>query len=236
MTIKVEQTGRAQLDLPKRQEVVKISLPELVIRGILSGNIFLELSGSCHLISSSGYRTVIEFLPKPWFSGGYHQIKGIICKEGQETQPLYRISGNWTTKCYIQNCGNDKEELFFDVETIRPKKLIAPLSAQKDNESRKVWDKVTKALDDGNYGLAAKEKTEIEETQRALRKERKENKETWKPMFFEFIPDSASADEGDGKGSTHDQIANSVNLLRRSSSFEEIKTLDVGSYKFKGGF
>jgi hypothetical protein len=47
-----------------------------------------------------------------------------------------------------------------------------------------VWLKVTEALVKGNYGAASKEKQEIEEGQRGLRKQRKESSMDWTPVYF----------------------------------------------------
>eukprot|EP00158_Paraphelidium_tribonemae_P009678 Partr_v1_DN28927_c4_g1_i9_m25240 putative Oxysterol-binding protein len=75
MAIRVTQTGRAQLLDKRHGETFAIMLPDLVIRGLLSGNIFLELEGSINIVGSSGYVATVEFLPKPWFVGDYHHIK-----------------------------------------------------------------------------------------------------------------------------------------------------------------
>ncbi len=78
MTIKVEQTGHTIIVNHKHNETYEISLPELVLRGILTGKIFVELTGKTRITSSSNVVAEIEFLPKPWFSGDYHHIKGHI--------------------------------------------------------------------------------------------------------------------------------------------------------------
>ncbi|KAJ2681988.1 Oxysterol-binding protein 4, partial [Coemansia spiralis] len=57
--------------------------------------------------------------------------------------------------------------------------------------SRRVWQKVSEALSSGNYDVASKEKTAIEEAQRALRKTRAETGEQWKPAMFYWVDDSS---------------------------------------------
>ncbi|KNE73255.1 hypothetical protein AMAG_17431 [Allomyces macrogynus ATCC 38327] len=80
-SIKVEQTGRAVLTVhPPNGEVDEyfITLPELVLRGLLTGQLFVELTGTSTITSSSGYLASFEYLPKPWFGGDYHVFKGTI--------------------------------------------------------------------------------------------------------------------------------------------------------------
>ncbi len=105
MTVKVEQTGEARLTTPQFNDVYKVSFPELTIRGLLSGNIFLDLCGRTVITSESGFTAHVEYLPKPWFSGDYHHIKCTIFRNGQETAPEYTITGRWMQKMMIAKTG-----------------------------------------------------------------------------------------------------------------------------------
>lgn len=65
-----------------------------------------------------------------------------------------------------------KKEVFFDAKTavICPK-IIAPEEQLEENESRRLWSKLTAALKVNNQDLATIEKSKIEDAQRAKRKE-----------------------------------------------------------------
>lgn len=56
---------------------------------------------------------------------------------------------------------------------------------QLDNESRKMWEKVTDAIHAKDYGRATVLKQEIEERQRKKAADRAEKNISWKPRFFE---------------------------------------------------
>ncbi len=71
-----------------------------------------------------------------------------------------------------------------------------------------MWHKVTEALVSGNYNQASKEKHDIEEHQRALRKERQAKNESWAPKFFAPEPVRAqSASSATSKKSNHGSAA-----------------------------
>ncbi|KAL7752102.1 Oxysterol-binding protein 4 [Sorochytrium milnesiophthora] len=120
-SINVQQTGRAVLtvydgQLPSEEQGGKmpavldeyfISLPEMVLRGLLSGHIFVEMMGHSRISSLSGYTAHIEYVPKPWFGGDYHVVKGYISRTDDEKTPLYELSGKWTETSYIARIGVD---------------------------------------------------------------------------------------------------------------------------------
>ncbi|KAI9221371.1 hypothetical protein BC828DRAFT_404990 [Blastocladiella britannica] len=96
-SIKVEQTGRAVLTVhpptgPSGQgfgtpDEYFITLPEMVLRGLLTGQLFVELQGKSSITSASGYQAVFEYVPKGWFTGDYHTIKGHIAKLDLSSSP-----------------------------------------------------------------------------------------------------------------------------------------------------
>lgn len=63
---------------------------------------------------------------------------------------------------------------------------VKPISKQSEMESRRVWHPVTKALQKADYDAANEAKNKIENEQRALRRERAANNETWNPNYFAF--------------------------------------------------
>lgn len=61
-------------------------------------------------------------------------------------------------------------------------KVVAGLESQLPNESRRVWEKVTKALWKRDFDTASKAKQEIEEYQR------KHKPASFTPRFFKPVP------------------------------------------------
>ncbi|KAI9486075.1 MAG: hypothetical protein EXX96DRAFT_547605 [Benjaminiella poitrasii] len=191
-TIKVEQVGRAVLNLKAfDNEQYLIDYPDLLIRGVLTGSCYLELSGTCTIVSNSGAKATIEFVPKPWFGGEYHRIKGQLTFNNKEYSTL---SGKWSTKSYFTRTDNSAmtKELLFDAEAEpMAERVTAPIKDQKEIESHRLWGPVTEALKTKNYAVANAEKTKIEDWQRTIRKEREmKTREPFEPVLFSFTKDT----------------------------------------------
>jgi hypothetical protein len=193
-SIKVEQVGRAVLNLKKFDEQYVIDYPDLLIRGVLTGSCYLELSGCCTITSNSGARTVFEFIPKPWFGGEYNRIKGTITMNEKE---CYSLSGRWSNQSYYTNTDEGSKELLFDAKAeAMAERKTAPLEEQQEIESHRLWGPVTEALKTKDYTVANTEKSKIENWQRQVRKDRElVTQEQFQPVLFNFIKDSEAFDE-----------------------------------------
>ncbi|KAI7867322.1 uncharacterized protein EV154DRAFT_147300 [Mucor mucedo] len=192
-TIKVEQVGRAVLNLKKFDEQYVIDYPDLLIRGVLTGSCYLELSGVCTIASSSGAKTVIEFIPKPWFGGEYHRIKGHIT---YNNKPYCDLSGRWSSQSFFTKTGSSTKELLFDAEDEpMAERKTPPLEEQTEIESHRLWRPVTEALKEKNYSVANEEKSKIENWQRKIRKDREAHRtEDFHPKLFTFSRDVDASD------------------------------------------
>ncbi|ORY06584.1 Oxysterol-binding protein [Basidiobolus meristosporus CBS 931.73] len=208
-TIQVIQTGRVTLRLTKNDEVYVVTYPDLYIRSLFTGSPFLELIGTTTIECSNGLVTEFEFLGKPWFGGKYHKFTGNIYNKEAPENILYTIAGRWMADSTITNNATNKSETFFDATAAPPaERQVAPLEEQKDNESRKVWSKVTESLQKQDYVAANTFKSDIENAQRALRKERADSGEEWKQQLFHFLDDPAEENlntfQSKTKGSSSD--------------------------------
>ncbi|KAG0033430.1 hypothetical protein BGZ81_008516 [Podila clonocystis] len=147
-----------------------ITMPNVYARGILFGTMLMEL-GDVASVRCAKLDLVcsLEFKVKGFFSGSYNGIVGKI-KRISTGETLYEISGKWSDEIIIKK--GLKKEVFFDAKTavICPK-IIAPEEKQEENESRRLWSKLTAALKVNNQDLATIEKSKIEDAQRAKRKE-----------------------------------------------------------------
>ncbi|KAI7865840.1 hypothetical protein BDF14DRAFT_1729488 [Spinellus fusiger] len=188
-SIKIEQVGRAVLHVKDKNEQFLIDFPDLMIRGVLTGAAFIELSGVCTIMSTSGAKAVIEFVPKPWFSGDYHHIKGTISHQGKD---WYSLSGRWSHQSFhtpLQPVQGEKT-LLFDAEAApMADRCTPPYEEQLEIDSHRLWGKVSDALKVKDFQAANVEKTKIEEWQRKVRKERESSSTAWEPSLFTFIHD-----------------------------------------------
>jgi hypothetical protein len=93
------------------------------------------------------------------------------------------LNGDWTGSVTIKFHGKKKTFPFLEVPKLQlAKKTVEPLKDQDVLESRKVWFKVSKALDNLEFEIANEEKNIVEEAQRVLRKKRDESH--WTPIHF----------------------------------------------------
>lgn len=76
--------------------------------------------------------------------------------------------------------------MFIDVSQLKPTKpmQVAPIEEQKEFESRRLWDEVTKAMLNRDYETATVHKSRLEDDQRQRAKELAARGETHKPQYF----------------------------------------------------
>lgn len=188
-SISVQQTGIARVDLPSLKESYTITFPELFVRGLLSGSIFLELCGAVRIRGSNGYAADLDFVPKGWISGEYHGVKGKLYH--QNDAPFAGISGKWMDT--VQLTGPDLKTVtstLFHVDgNPPPARIFKPLAEQGALESERIWGKCAAALHSGDGNGATKEKQAVEDEQRRIRKEREAEGIVWAPVFFKSTKD-----------------------------------------------
>lgn len=188
----------------KYNEEYAISLPELYLRGIVTGAPFVEITGETLIVCSNHQIAAkLRFIPKPWFSGEYNLVEGIIYDDADK-DIKYEIWGKWSETVWIQSKDEDPEESHLaNIETgiidedpnskilFDATKMIAQApKLHKDQsplESRQVWKDITNALINGEHELASRKKNEVEDRERAKRKERAANGIQWLPMTFGYI-------------------------------------------------
>ncbi|KAJ2004897.1 Oxysterol-binding protein 4 [Coemansia thaxteri] len=199
-TMKVVQEGRVTLRMKNTDEFYCLSLPDLNICSILSGKPFLEMSSTTFIRSSKGYTAEFHWFTKPWLYGEYHKFDGKIFRDAaakfvldsSSQEQLFTFKGKWVADSLVTDLATGEEKVLFDVQA-QPAAdiIIKPIAEQSELESRRVWQKVSEALGSGNYDVASREKTAIEEQQRAIRKARADSGEKWRPSMFFWVDDAA---------------------------------------------
>jgi len=182
--IDVTQTGHIIVRMRDYPDTYLITLPSLQILGLWRGAPYVELSGTS-VIQSQNYSTVIEFSGKGWISGEKHTFSAITSRVG-EKEHLYTTVGNWAGKSIKENHQTKEKTEFFNVETSqRAEPIIKPVEEQNSMESKKVWQYVAKAINEGDFATASKLKAEIEQRQR----DKVKRGEKTTSQYFYWLPE-----------------------------------------------
>ncbi|KAJ5895527.1 ATP12 ATPase F1F0-assembly protein [Penicillium taxi] len=175
--------------------------------GIITGNPTVDNYGLMEIKNwTTGEVCYLEFKPRGWkASSAYHVTGKVVDAEGS---PKWSMGGRWNDKIYARHTpgfeapvsGQDPESaktfLVWQANA-RPTGIpfnLTPfvITLNALPEGLKDWLPPTdtrlrpdqRAMEDGEYDLAADEKHRVEEKQRAVRKEREANGETYQPQFF----------------------------------------------------
>jgi len=177
-------------------------MPTLVMKNVLSGTPYPELEGTCHIVSSSGYLAEIKFEGEKSslarLTGGgkgernslHAVLYGLDGMNPGKKSPLWEVSGRWTGGMTFKPCNKSSSSSSSNPEVLDASKLpttpleLAPLSEQDPFESRRAWSKVVACIESNDYKCVAREKTKIEEAQRAFRKAETDAGKEWPRMFF----------------------------------------------------
>jgi len=197
-SIIVKQLGHSilTLELPTGvKEQYLITLPKLVIAGLVYGKPYIELAENSYIASSTGYLSTITYTGKGWsWNSVAHTFKAVVTQPllssaNSKPVPLYTFEGQWdgksintATKAQFTNTGKDGENSRKELVT------VASIEEQVARfESRKLWQVVADGIRTGNFDVAAKDKARIENEQRQMRAAEKEKGETWQLVHFERV-------------------------------------------------
>jgi hypothetical protein len=197
-TIIVKQIGHAVLTIPvpgtAEPERYLITLPSLHIEGLIFGTPFVELDGSTHIVSSSGYTAKVDYSGKGWLSGKKNSVTATLTPTGKEKEVLYNVTGQWTKSFEIykgpaKSNSTSTRVAVYDANTTPQTELtIAPVEKQHPLETRRAWLKVAEAIHKGDMDLTGQEKGKIEQAQRNMRTKERSEGRTWQRRYFTAVP------------------------------------------------
>ncbi|KAJ2977258.1 hypothetical protein NUW58_g7869 [Xylaria curta] len=194
-TINIKQIGHALLTIPVpskpgETETYLITLPSLHVEGLIFGAPFVELDGASYITSSTGYTAKTSYLGKGWVSGKKNSFTATLYPTGNEKDVLYNCAGQWT-KAFEIHSGpvkhNSSKTLIdtWDPDTTPASELIiAPVEKQHPLESRRAWAAVAEGIAKGDMDYVGREKTKIEQAQRAMRKKEQAEGKMWERRYF----------------------------------------------------
>lgn len=192
-SISIKQIGHAILHVNKFQEDYLVPVPDVKVKGILTGTPYPELSGTYHIASSSGYMSKIEFTGKGLFHGKKNSFNATVYRKGEEKSPVYEVEGQWTDKFTIRDVRASEDIEEYDTNVNDQTQLSVPSISEQDPwESRRAWAGVIDALSSGNMQTTADEKSKVEEAQRALRKQEEQDGKHWQALFFRQEKDDST--------------------------------------------
>ncbi|XP_072566284.1 oxysterol-binding protein-related protein 8-like isoform X2 [Paramormyrops kingsleyae] len=184
--------GEARLTFLNRGEDYVMNMPYAHCKGILYGTMTLELGGQVTIMcEKTGYSAQLEFKLKPFLGSNdsVNQISGKI-KLGKEV--LATLEGHWDCEVLINDKKTCMVETFWnptpDLRRSRLTRRTVLLEDQGDFESEKLWQHVTRAINNKDQTEATNEKFLLEEAQRKSARERKAKCEAWIPGLFEQDP------------------------------------------------
>lgn len=186
-TINVRQVGHAVLHLDAYDEDYLITLPSLHIEGLITGSPYVELNKSSYIIGSNGYTSRIDYSGKGWVSGTKNSLSATLFPAGKEKSKadvLYTADGSWTDKFTIKNAKKEVVDTYNAKTEPKTELRVPPVEEQDPLESRRAWGKVASAIQKGDMNTTSAEKTVIEESQRAMRKQEAAEGKEWERRFF----------------------------------------------------
>ncbi|XP_028810110.1 oxysterol-binding protein-related protein 8 isoform X5 [Denticeps clupeoides] len=184
--------GEARLTFLNRGEDYVMNMPYAHCKGILYGTMTLELGGQITITcEKTGYSAQLEFKLKPFLgsSDSVNQISGKI-KLGKEV--LATLEGHWDSEIFINDKKTGVVDTFWNpTQELRQSRLTrcsVPVEEQGEFESERLWQHVTRAINNKDQTEATNEKFILEEAQRKSARERKAKCEEWSPSLFEQDP------------------------------------------------
>lgn len=184
--LNIRQVGHAVFRIDKYDEDHLVPLPDVKIRGFLSGCMYPEIAGVYTLHSSSGFVTEVRFSGEGMIRGKRNSFEArIYRKDDTKQRSLYTVSGVWSDGWVVKDARSGEVLESYSLDEDMPVPMdIAPVEEQDAWESRKAWGKVLNGLVVGNLEQASQEKTRIEKAQRQMRADELAKGETWEPLLF----------------------------------------------------
>ncbi|KAL8784043.1 MAG: hypothetical protein Q9195_009211 [Heterodermia aff. obscurata] len=184
--INIKLTGQSFVHIDKYDEMYRIPMLDAKVVGFFSGHLYPELCGKYRIPCSSGYISEIDFCGKGFLSGERNHFDArVFREESGPGSPLYTLSGQWSGKFQVHDCGIDAGVETCDINSLTPYSIkLSPEAEQDPWETRRAWRKVHESLAKGDMQATVREKSKIEVAQRAMRRHEANDNVNWQPVFF----------------------------------------------------
>ncbi|KAI2782225.1 Oxysterol-binding protein [Daldinia loculata] len=189
--VRVKQIGHAIIRDEGHGESHLMTLPTIVIKGLVVGRPYPELEGTCYISSSSGYLATVDFQGRNLLgSGKKNSVHAEISSVRDGGRTMFEVTGQWNDRLTIIDSTNGKQIDDFYIDDVPLTELqTKPLSEQSSWESRKAWGKVAEGIGAGSMHVVGDEKSTIENAQREMRAAEESVGVEWPRLFFQNSDD-----------------------------------------------
>jgi len=190
-SVNIRQVGHAILHIDRHDEDYLIPLPDVKVRGFLSGCMYPEILGPHTIVSSSGFVTELNFSGEGVIRGKRNSFEArIYRKDDPKKKSIYEVAGVWSDGWTVKDSrtGEVLEKYKIDAPENGPVPIsITPIEQQDPWESRRAWAGVLNGMAAGDMRQVVAEKTRIEEAQRQMRALEKASGDKFEPLLFRSI-------------------------------------------------
>ncbi|UKZ76331.1 hypothetical protein TrVFT333_004033 [Trichoderma virens FT-333] len=170
------------ISLEKRNnETYQLTHPAAHLGGLFRGTLSVSVSEMAYITCpDTKIKAILHYVEEGWLGRTTNKIDGVIFKYDPENDDKTRVQDVPDEDVLARLSGPWKERVVF---TLGPR----PLEQMLPNESLRLWSGVTDAILAKQFSKATEVKVALEEAQREKARKREQNKETWKPIFFEHV-------------------------------------------------
>lgn len=185
--IDIKQVGHAIMHIDRYEEDYLIPLPDVRVKGFMSGKFYPEINEKYHIVGSNGYISELKFSGAGLAWGSKNTLEASLYHKDEPTKTLYEASGCWSGKFIIKDSRTNTTLETWDpahpTNAPAPMKLT-PLPDQDPWESRRAWSAVRTAITQNDFRSVIREKTKVEQAQRNMREAERQRGKKWKPLLF----------------------------------------------------
>ncbi|KAF8961642.1 hypothetical protein BDZ97DRAFT_1905487 [Flammula alnicola] len=185
-SIIVKQIGHALLSVGDTEHFL-ITLPKLRIDGLWYGSPYIELADTSYIVGG-GHICSIEYKGKGYFSGKSHTFKATVVPmpgHGGAGPREIVVEGTWHENSRFTKGGAGSfHEVHEHKEEVEPVEWDAEIG---EYETRRLWFLVAKGIREGDFELASREKSRIENEQRQRRKDEAAEGTSWQLKHFDHV-------------------------------------------------
>eukprot|EP00210_Caulerpa_lentillifera_P008633 g8236.t1 len=199
--------GRSRIQLKSTGETFAIIPPTSKVCNLIIGRTWVDTFGPMTVINvTTGDKCELDFTPCGWFGTGRYEFNGILKSATKSGAHVGNIAGLWNEYCNVEfddrtemesmelwKCAEKPEDdvygrTYFCYKCSSCSEIMEPLMT----DSRRRPD--VHALDKGDNSTAASWKHRLEEMQRAEKRKRVEQGDSWAPKWFTQITEESTVD------------------------------------------
>jgi len=188
--VHVNQVGHAIYRVDRYNEEYLVPLPDVKVKGFLSGCLYPEITGTYHILGINGFAAEIKFWGESVLSRAKrNSFEAKIYRKGDSKKTaIYTVVGCWSEGGWtVKDAKTGQVIEKFDLDAPENQAIpitLLPVEEQDEWESRRAWAGVIEGLKTGNLSQVVEEKSKLEQAQRQMRAMEAVRGVTWEPLFF----------------------------------------------------